>query len=85
MAKCPIMSYQNSKDYTTNCKTDNCAWWDANKNMCCIKSMALSMTTNNETAQGHYIPPSSYCNTNAVSDTQVHLKQPAIDTSYISF
>ena len=81
MAKCPIMSYQNSKDYTTNCKTDNCAWWDANKNMCCIKSM----TKNNETAQGHYIPPSSYCNTNAVSDMQVHLKQPAIDTSYINF
>ena len=84
MAKCPIMSYQNSKDYTTNCKTDNCAWWDANKNMCCIKTMALSMTTNNETAQGHYIPPSSYCNTNAVSNTQVHLKPPAIDKSYIT-
>ena len=85
MAKCPIMSHQNSQDYAINCKTDNCAWWDSNKNTCCIKSMALSMTKNNETAQGHYISPLSYCNTNAVSDIQVHLKSPAEDTSYITF
>lgn len=72
---CPIIHNGGS-----HCMEDVCAWWDENKNMCCIKSMA----TNNETAQGHYIPPSLYCNTNAVSDTQVHLKQPAIDTSYIT-
>ena len=87
---CPITSYQKQYQSGTECMEEACAFWDEELNQCVIKTMALAVAGKKDggsspTAQAYYIPPSSYCQTNAVSDTEVHFKPPAIDTSYITF
>ena len=85
---CPIMSYRKNNWNDIYCSENECAFWDEEMNMCCIKSAAIAVAgKKNEgsgsTGQAYYFPPSSYCYTEAVSD--VHLKPPAIDNSYIQF
>lgn len=88
--RCPIMSKQTESHSKVFCFEDECAFWNEEMNMCCIKSAAIAVAGKKDgrtssTAQAYYIPPSSYCNTEAVSNTEVHLKPPALDTSYITF
>ena len=87
---CPIMSGREKSYSEKVCIEKECAFWDEEREQCCIKSAALAVAgktsdDSSPTAQAYYIPPSSYCQTNAVSDTKVHFKPPAIDTSYITF
>ena len=87
--RCPIMSKQTESHSKIFCFENECAFWDEEMNMCCIKSAAIAVAGKktggaSPTAQAYYIPPSSYCNTDAVSNTEVHLKPPALDTSYIT-
>lgn len=87
---CPITSYQKQYQSGTECMEEACAFWDEERGQCCIKSLMIAVAGKKDggsspTAQAYYIPPSSYCQTNAVSDTEVHFKPPAIDTSYITF
>ena len=87
---CPIMSYQKQYSDQKYCMKETCAFWDEEMKMCCIKSAMIAVAGktsggSSPTAQAYYIPPSSYCQTNAVSNTEVHLKPPAVDTSYITF
>ena len=73
MIKCPIMSRRNGH-IMVSCIEGGCAFWDEEKKQCCIKTMALVATdkpnggTGNGTAQAYYIPPSSYCNTNIITN-----------------
>lgn len=88
--RCPIMSKQTESHSKVYCFEKECAFWDEEMNMCCIKSAMIAVAGKKDggtssTAQAYYIPPSSYCQTNAISDTEVHFKPPAIDTSYITF
>lgn len=87
---CPIMSYQTVDNNELYCMREECALWDEELKQCVIKTMATAAADkknggSGSTAQAYYIPPSSYCNTNAVSNTEVHLKPPATDDSYITF
>ena len=70
---CPITSYQKQHQSGTECMEEACAFWDEERGQCCIKTMALAVAGEKDggsspTAQAYYIPPSSYCQTNAVSD-----------------
>lgn len=87
---CPIMSYQKQHYDKVYCIEKDCAFWDEERGQCCIKSLVIAVAGKKDggsspTAQAYYIPPSSYCQTNAVSGTEVHFKPPAIDSSYITF
>lgn len=87
---CPITSYQKQYQSGTECMEEACAFWDEERGQCCIKTMALAVAGKKDggsssTAQAYYIPPSSYCQTNAVSNIEVCFKPPAVDTSYITF
>lgn len=73
---CPIMSNREKSWGEENCLTENCALWDEERKQCCIKSMALaaagkSSGESGSTAQAYYIPPSSYCYTDARSNIHV--------------
>ena len=88
--RCPIMSKQNESHSKIYCFENECAVWDEEMKMCCIKSGMIAVAgkisgNSSPTAQAYYIPPSSYCQTNAVSNTEVFFKPPAVDTSYIAF
>lgn len=88
--RCPIMSKQNESHSKVYCFENECAFWDEEMKMCCIKSGMIAVADkknggSSPTAQAYYIPPSSYCQTNAVSNTEVCFKPPAVDTSYITF
>lgn len=74
---CPIMSKREKSFGEVNCTENKCAFWDEEMNMCCIKGAAIAVAGKKDggmslTGQAYYIPPSSYCQTNAVSD--IHLK-----------
>lgn len=88
--RCPIMSKQNESQSKIYCFENECAFWDEEMKMCCIKSAMIAVAGKKDggsssTAQAYYIPPSSYCQTNAVSNIEVCFKPPAVDTSYITF
>ena len=40
--RCPIMSKQNESSSKVYCFESECALWDEEKNMCCIKSAAIA-------------------------------------------
>lgn len=40
--RCPIMSKQNESHSKIYCFESECAFWDEEKNMCCIKSAAIA-------------------------------------------
>ena len=70
---CPIMSYQKQNYDKIYCIEKDCAFWDEEMNMCCIKSAVVAVTGKKDggsspTAQAYYISPSSYCQTDAVSN-----------------
>ena len=71
---CPITSYHNEYKTETYCMEHDCAWWDKENAQCCIKTFCLAAAgkkngeTSNSTAQAYYIPPSSYCNTNIITN-----------------
>ena len=72
--RCPIMSKQNENHSKIYCFENECAFWDEEMKMCCIKSAAFAVAGNkgggsSSTAQAYYIPPSSYCYTDARSNT----------------
>lgn len=63
---CPIMSYQKQHYNKVYCIEKDCAFWDDEMNMCCIKSAAIAVVGKRDggsspTAQAYYIPPSSHC------------------------
>lgn len=73
---CPIMSFQKEYNSKERCMEEVCAFWDEEKEQCCLKSAALAVAGkksggSNSTAQAYYIPPSSYCQTNAVSNATI--------------
>lgn len=64
--RCPIMSKQNESQSKIYCFENECAFWDEEMKMCCIKSAMIAVAGNKDggsssTAQAYYIPPSSYC------------------------
>lgn len=70
---CPIMSGREKSYSEKICIEKECAFWDEEREQCCIKTMALAVAGktsggSSSTAQAYYIPPSSYCQTDAVSD-----------------
>lgn len=70
---CPITSYQKQYQSGTECMEEACAFWDEEREQCCIKTMALAAAAkpsggSSPTAQAYHISPSSYCQTDAVSD-----------------
>ena len=70
---CPIMSYQKQYSDQKYCMEKLCAFWDEEQGQCCIKSAALAVAGNkggesSPTAQAYHISPSSYCQTDAISD-----------------
>jgi hypothetical protein len=72
---CPIMSFQKQYNDEERCMDEACAFWDEERGQCCIKTMALAVAGKKDggsspTAQTYYIPPSSYCSTNAVSKVE---------------
>lgn len=54
--RCPIMSKQNESHSKIYCFESECALWDEEMNMCCIKLMAIKKTTNK-----HYDTDSRNC------------------------
>ena len=85
---CPITSGRGNTYSQRICEEEKCAFWDEGRGQCCITTMALAAAAKknsgtSSTAQAYYIPPSSYCQTNAVSN--IHLPPPAEDKSYIQF
>ena len=62
MAKrCPIMSKQSENNNKVYCFENECAFWDEEMNMCCIKSAAIAVAgkksgESSPTAQVAYIP-----------------------------
>ena len=78
---CPIMSFRHEDDDGIYCRTDECAFWDKKRGQCCIKTMTLAAAKSS--GKTGSTTQASYCQTNAVSD--IHLKPPAIDNSYIQF
>ena len=40
---CPIMSFQKEHNYEENCMEEACAFWDEEKEQCCLKSAALAV------------------------------------------
>ena len=72
--RCPIMSKQNESHSKIYCFESECAFWDEEMRMCCIKSAMIAVAGktsggSSPTAQSYYIPPSSYCHTDARSNT----------------
>ena len=70
---CPIMSYRKQDYDKIYCIEEACSFWDEERGQCCIKSAMIAAAAkpaggSSPTAQAYYIPPSSYCQTNAVSD-----------------
>ena len=70
---CPITSYQKQYQSGTECMEEACAFWDEERGQCCIKTMALAAAAkpscgSSPTTQAYHIAPSSYCQTDAVSD-----------------
>lgn len=84
---CPIMSYRYKYCNEVFCKEEECAFWDETKGCCCFKTIALaaaakpSVKTGN-TAQAYYVPPSSYCKTEAVSDKTIQIENIPFNTLY---
>ena len=69
---CPIMSYKNQNYNKIYCIEETCAFWNEEMKMCCIKSAMIAAAKpsggSSPTAQAYHISPSSYCQTDAVSD-----------------
>ena len=79
---CPIMSYQKQYHDEMYCMEEACAFWDEEREQCCIKTMALAAAVkpsgeSGSTAQAYYIPPSSYCYTDASSN--IHFETDLIN------
>ena len=76
MAKrCPIMSKQAECRSKVYCFESECAFWDEEREQCCIKSAMIAAADEknggpNSTAQAYYIPPSSYCYTEVSPTTR---------------
>lgn len=71
--RCPIMSKQTESHSKVYCFENECAFWDEEMKMCCIKSAMIAVAAKKDggsgsTAQAYYIPPSSYCYTDARSN-----------------
>lgn len=71
--RCPIISNREKSWGEEDCLKGNCALWDEEREQCCIKTMALAAAGKKDggsspTAQAYHISPSSYCQTDAVSD-----------------
>ncbi len=69
---CPIMSRRENTYGEVDCIKSNCALCDHIEEQCCLKTMALAAADKRNggqspTAQGYYIPPSSYCHSNTTS------------------
>lgn len=80
--RCPIMSKQNENHSKIYCFENECAFWDEEMKMCCIKSAMIAVAGNKSggsspTAQAYYIPPSSYCYTDASSN--IHFETDLIN------
>jgi hypothetical protein len=79
---CPITSGRSNTYSQRVCEEEKCAFWDEELNQCVIKTMALAVAGktsggSNSTAQAYYIPPSSYCYTDARSN--IHLETDLIN------
>lgn len=58
---CPIISYQKQYQTGTDCMEEICAFWDEEREQCCIKSAMIAAADKknggpNSTAQAVYIP-----------------------------
>ena len=78
---CPIMSKREQTYGQVDCVESNCAFWDEEMKMCCIKSAMIAVADkknggSNPSAQAYYIPPSSYYYTDASSN--IHLETDLI-------
>ena len=82
---CPFMSYRSGNVEGLYCMDNSCALYDEENCQCCFKTQALTAAakSSGNTAQASYVIPSSYHQTNAVSN--IHLPPPAEDKSYIQF
>ena len=72
---CPIMSGREKTYSEKVCIEKECAFWDEEREQCCIKSAMIAVAGKKDggsspTAQAYYIPPSSYCSTDAVSKVE---------------
>lgn len=79
---CPIMSGREKFYSEKVCIEKECAFWDEEREQCCIKTMALAAAVkpsgkSGSTAQAYYIPPSSYCYTDASSN--IHFETDLIN------
>ena len=70
---CPIISYQKEHQFKTECMEKHCAFWDGEREQCCIKGAALAVAGNKggntplphaTYKQAQYIPPSAIPNPN---------------------
>lgn len=73
---CPITSGRGNTYSQRICEEEKCAFWDEELSQCVIKTMALAVADkknggSSSTAQAYYIPPSSYCYTDARSNTDL--------------
>lgn len=73
---CPITSGRGNTYSQRRCEEEKCAFWDEELKQCVIKTMALAVADkknggSSSTAQAYYIPPSSYCYTDARSNTDL--------------
>ena len=53
---CPITSYQKQYQSGTECMEEACAFWDEEREQCCIKTMALAVAAK---PSGGFNPPAS--------------------------
>lgn len=79
---CPITSGRGNTYSQRICEEEKCAFWDEELNQCIIKTMALAVAGkknggSSPTAQAYYIPPSSYCYTDASSN--IHFETDLIN------
>jgi hypothetical protein len=70
------MSKQNESHSKIYCFENECAFWDEEMKMCCIKSAMIAGADkknggSSPTAQAYYIPPSSCCYTDARSNIEL--------------
>lgn len=79
---CPITSGRGNTYSQRICEEGKCAFWDEELNQCIIKTMAIAVADkknggSSPAAQAYYIPPSSYCYTDARSN--IHFETDLIN------
>ena len=84
---CPIMSYRKEHYDEMFCQEEECALWDEVGGCCCFKTLALAAAAKPSVktgiaAQACYIPPSSYCKTEAVSNKTIQIENTPFNTPY---